>query len=116
MLDQDKIKGNYSTDKHNVLGEFYLPTLKHATSYDRAVGYFSSKALLHIIQGLDGLINNGGKMRLVVGSPLTKEEYNAIKNNTPSSVDTREKIFNEFREKWNELIHEDLDELNKDLI
>ena len=113
MLDKDKIKGNYSTDKDNVLGEFYLPTLEHATSYDRAVGYFSTKALLHIIQGLDGLINNGGKMRLVVGSPLTKEEYNAIKNNTISSLETREKIFNEFSEKWNELIHEDLDELNK---
>jgi superfamily II DNA or RNA helicase len=112
-LDKENIRGNYSTDKHNVLGEFYLPTLKYATSYDRAVGYFSSKALLHIIQGLDGLINNGGKMRLVVGSPLKDDEYDSIKNNTSNSIDIQEKIFNEFNDKWKELIHSDLSELNK---
>ena len=84
-LDTSSIRGSYSTDKHNVLGDFYIPTLTNATSYDRAVGYFSSKALLHIIQGLDGLIANGGKMRLVIGSALTDEEYEAIKNNKPTT-------------------------------
>ena len=112
-LDKDSIKATYSTDKHNVLDEFYLPTLKHATSYDRAVGYFSSKALLHIIQGLDGLINNGGKMRLVIGSALKEDEYDEIKNNTSNSLEIREKIFNDFSDTWNELIHKDINALNK---
>jgi superfamily II DNA or RNA helicase len=113
LLEKDKIKGNYSTDKHNVLDEFYLPTLKHATSYDRAVGYFSSKALLHIIQGLDGLIANGGKMRLVIGSALTDEEYDSIKNNTPNSLELQKTLFDEFSEKWKELVHLKLSELNE---
>ena len=108
MLDKDKIKGNYSTDKDNVLGDFYLPALNNATSYDRAVGYFSSKALLYIIQGLDGLIKNGGKMRLVVGSPLTDDEYDSINN-----PETQEKIFSQINECWNELVHKDISELNK---
>ena len=113
VLDKHKIKGIYSTDKDNILGEFYLPLLNNATSYDRAVGYFSSRALLHIIQGLDGLIRNGGKMRLVVGSPLTEDEYNSIKNNEPSSLEIKEKVFSDFSETWNNLVHKDLKELDK---
>ena len=45
-LDKDSIKATYSTDKDNILGNFYLPVLKNATRYDRAVGYFSTEALL----------------------------------------------------------------------
>ena len=55
-LDTSLIKANYSTEKDNILDNFYLPVLKNATRYDRAVGYFSTEALLWILQGLDGLI------------------------------------------------------------
>ena len=112
-LDTSSIRGSYSTDKHNVLGDFYIPTLTNATSYDRAVGYFSSKALLHIIQGLDGLIANGGKMRLVIGSALTDEEYDAIKNNKPTSLTLQKKLFDDFSETWKELVNLKLSELVK---
>ena len=112
-LDTSSIRGSYSTDKHNVLGDFYIPTLTNATSYDRAVGYFSSKALLHIIQGLDGLIANGGKMRLVIGSALTDEEYEDIKNNKPTTLTLQKKLFDDFNEKWKELVNLKLSELVK---
>jgi len=108
-LDKEKIKPNYSSNKHNVLGEFYIPALSNATRYDRAVGYFSSKAILHIIRGIDGLIKNDGEMRLVIGSPLTEEEFNSI--NTDVSV--KDKVYKQISESWNDLIKKDLDELNK---
>jgi superfamily II DNA or RNA helicase len=107
-FDKEKIKANYSTDKHNVLGDFYIPALNNATSYERAVGYFSSKALLYIIQGLDGLIKNGGKMNLVVGTPLTDQEYDSINN-----LETREKLFSQISSSWNELINKEISDLNK---
>ena len=113
MLDQDKIKGSYSTDKDNILGDFYLPVLSNATRYDRAVGYFSPEALLWIIQGLDGLIKNDGRMRLVVGSRLDDDEYDAIKNTEASSLEAQEKIYKDFRNQWNELINSDMYELKK---
>ena len=113
-LDKDSIKATYSTDKDNILGNFYLPVLKNATRYDRAVGYFSTEALLWILQGLDGLIKNDGIMRLVVGSRLDDDEYDAIKNNKPSSLEAQEKIYNDFLNKWNELIKSvDMFELKK---
>jgi len=107
-LDKEKIKANYSTDKHNVLGDFYIPALNNATSYDRAVGYFSSNALLYIIQGLDGLIKNNGKMRLIVGSPLTQDEYDSI-----NSLETQDKIFNQIGSQWNILVNKELSELKR---
>ena len=113
MLEKDKIKGSYSTDKDNVLDEFYLPVLSNAKRYDRAVGYFSTEALLWIIQGLDGLFKNDGTMRLVVGSRLDDDEYDAIQNNEPSSLEAEEKIYKDFRNQWNELINSDMHELKK---
>ena len=112
-LDKDSIKATYSTDKDNILGGFYIPVLNNATSYDRAVGYFSTEALLWIIQGLDGLIKNEGTMRLVVGSRLDDDEYEAIRNNDPSSLEVQEKIYKDFSNKWDELINSDMYELKK---
>ena len=113
-LDTSLIKANYSTEKDNILDNFYLPVLKNATRYDRAVGYFSTEALLWILQGLDGLIKNNGTMRLVVGSRLDDDEYDAIKNNGPNSLEAQEKIYNDFISKWNELIEsKDMFELKK---
>jgi len=112
-LDKDSIKATYSTDKDNILGGFYIPVLNNATSYDRAVGYFSTEALLWIIQGLDGLIKNEGTMRLVVGSRLDDDEYEAIRNNDPSSLEAQEKIYKDFSNKWDELINSDMYELKK---
>ncbi|MEO9365222.1 MULTISPECIES: DEAD/DEAH box helicase [Candidatus Nitrosocaldus] len=48
--------------------EFYIPVLRQSVAYDRATGYFSVEALVHAASGVAGLINNGGRMRLVLGA------------------------------------------------
>jgi len=83
------LKSSYSTDTDNVLKDFYIPTLKNAVSYDRAVGFFSSNALLKMLEGIDGLINNNGYMRLVIGDTLSDEEYEAVKFTDDSHVSDR---------------------------
>ena len=104
-FDKSKIKNNYSTDKDNVLKDFYIPVLKEAVSYDRAVGYFSSQILLRYLEGLDGLIKNNGKMRLVIGDSLSDDEYDAVKNNDNQEVLSRiDKI-------WDSLIQANESEL-----
>ncbi len=105
-FNQEKIRLNYSTDKHNVLKDFYIPALKTAKSYDRAVGFFTSKALLYILQGLDGLMKNEGKMRLVIGKALTDEEYESIS-------DTNSNLYKNLNDKWDEILQEDLAGLEK---
>ena len=48
----------YRTGSQNLLDDFYIPTLKSASSYDRAVGFFSSSLLTHALQGVSGLFAN----------------------------------------------------------
>ena len=106
-FNKKQIKNNYSTDKDNVLKDFYIPVLKEAISYDRAVGYFSSQVLLKYLEGLDGLIKNNGKMRLVIGDSLSEEEYKTIKENN------NQKILSKMDSIWDEIIHTSESELMK---
>jgi len=104
-FDRNKIKNNYSTDKDNVLKDFYIPTLKEAVSYDRAVGYFSSQVLLRYLEGLDGLVKNNGKMRLVIGDSLSEEEYKAVKESNSEAVLSRMDSI------WDEIVNSSKTEL-----
>jgi superfamily II DNA or RNA helicase len=73
-------KTSYETGPDSLLQDFYIPALSCAQSYDRSVGYFSSSLLVSACQGISGLIKSGGKMRLIIGSPLDEEEYDALKS------------------------------------
>jgi superfamily II DNA or RNA helicase len=107
-FDRDKIKNNYSTDKDNVLKDFYIPVLSEATSYDRAVGYFTTSGLLTFLRGIGGLVNNNGKMRLVIGDSLTGDEYTALKNSSDRNL-----IFSKLDEQWDDFLNKEQSELNK---
>jgi superfamily II DNA or RNA helicase len=107
-FDKEKIKDNYSTDEDNVLKEFYIPVLKESVSYDRAVGYFSSQGLLKFLQGIDGLLKNNGKMRLVIGDTLSDDEYASIKNS-----DDYQDAYKRLDEKWSEIFSSSESELSK---
>lgn len=72
------IKGVYRTATDSLIRDFYLPFLSRATHYDRAVGYFSASMLVEAALGLSGLIKNKGRMRLIIGHPLTDEEFIAV--------------------------------------
>lgn len=73
------LKGIYRTSVHSLMQDFYLPVLGQAVRYDRAVGFFSSSMLIEAAAGLSGLIRNGGRMRLVIGHPLSDEDWGAVK-------------------------------------
>ena len=70
----------YRSGSHNLLDDFYIPVLKSASSYDRAVGFFSTSLLTHALQGVSGLFSNNGRMRLIIGKTLTDDEYQAAKS------------------------------------
>lgn len=74
-----ELENEYRTDKHNIYEEFYEKCLGISVSYDRAVGYFTSGSLKLISKGLEKLIENNGKIRIVTSPNLTKEDLNAIK-------------------------------------
>ncbi len=68
----------YTPDDGDLVQLFYVPALRSATRYDRLTGYFSARALALAARGVEGLIVNNGRMRLIVGCTLGQEEVAAI--------------------------------------
>ena len=60
------------------LHRFYIPALERSVRYDRSAGFFSSSALAVAAAGVARLIQNGGRMRLLVGAELSDEDVAAI--------------------------------------
>ncbi|TKB46336.1 DEAD/DEAH box helicase family protein [Thalassotalea mangrovi] len=79
-LKQLGLKNVYRTGHDNLYTDFYRKSLAASASYDRAVGYFSSEILAMSSKGLSRLISSNGKMRLIIGHPLTDEEFDAVKH------------------------------------
>lgn len=63
----------------NPLETFYLPTLSASVHYDRSAGYFRSSALAAAAAGIVRLIQNNGRMRLLVGAELSEQDVDAVR-------------------------------------
>jgi hypothetical protein len=72
------LKKSYDSDYDDVLNDFYVPALGVAVAYDRLAGFFSSTSLAVAARGITGLVSNGGRIRLVCGAKLRKEDIEAI--------------------------------------
>lgn len=75
-----EFQNHYDTIKDNVVDDFYIPVMKNAKKYQRAVAYFESKILAIIANGLKDFILNNGKMELVCGPKLSYSEIESIQN------------------------------------
>ena len=74
-----KFELSYNNTDNDIVKEFLIPALNESIEYDRAVGYFSSSALLSMSRGIKGLINNGGKIKLICSPNLNNDDIDAIK-------------------------------------
>jgi SNF2 family DNA or RNA helicase len=68
----------YTRDEGDLAKIFYEIALGCAFKYDRLTGYFDARVLTMVSRGIEGLVRNNGKMRLVVGCTLGPEEVAAI--------------------------------------
>jgi SNF2 family DNA or RNA helicase len=68
----------YSPESGDLVADFYVPALECAVRYDRSTGYFSAYALAVAARGIEGLVRNRGRMRLVVGCTLKPQDVAAI--------------------------------------
>lgn len=73
-----ELKTEYRSSRDNIIKDFYMPILKQARLYKRAVGFFSSSALVELKYGIRELINNGGSIQMIVSPQLSDEELEAI--------------------------------------
>lgn len=73
------IKNEYRSLIDDVVKDFYIPLLREAILYQRAVGFFSSSALILISKGIEGLVQNGGKIQIIASPKLTASDIEEIK-------------------------------------
>lgn len=92
---------SYKTNKNDVVREFYIPTLKQSVLYKRAVGFFSSAALIDLSSGISGLIKNGGKIKFIVSPLLSEEDIDAIQRGYDEREIVKNSLEREIREPKN---------------
>lgn len=73
-----ELKTSYDTGEDDVVESFYIPVLSKTKTYDRIAGYFTSSSLAISARGLQYLIENKGKMRLLVSPYLIEEDIKTI--------------------------------------
>jgi SNF2 family DNA or RNA helicase len=78
LLQDRRWKAKYDSDARNLVEDFFFPALECATRYDRTTGYFSAAILSLAARGIEYLLRNDGRMRLVVGCTLDAAEAEAI--------------------------------------
>ena len=71
-------RGVYRSGDQDLLNDFYIPALARACTYDRAVGFFSARVLSAALKGLVPFLKHQGQIRLVIGHPLSPQEYAAV--------------------------------------
>ncbi len=72
------LKLEYRSKVDDIIRDFYIPVLKRSVLYRRAVGFFSSSALLALSAGICGIVENGGKIELIASPKLSSEDIDAI--------------------------------------
>ena len=77
------IKLTYETerDRSHLLDDFYIPMLEQTQQYFRIAGFFSSSSLAVASKGIEGLIRNGGNMRLLISPRLSEQDAIILKEN-----------------------------------
>ena len=63
-----------SNDAAHLIKEFYVPALERSVQYDRIAGYFDSGSLAAAGNGIEALVENDGRMRLIVGAQLQPKD------------------------------------------
>ena len=78
-LSQLGLKHQWDTEDDNVVEDFYIKTLSNSNRYDRSSLGFGSSILTDVASGLDGLVDNEGTMRLLIGEYLGDLDLAAVK-------------------------------------
>lgn len=68
----------YETATSDFITEFYTPSLKAASEYKRAVGYFTSSWFEMAAEGLAAFANHGGRAKWVISPMLSENDWDAI--------------------------------------
>ncbi len=95
MLPEIDFRIEYSSDKNDLIKDFYVPCFLSACQYDRAVGYFTSNGLKVVAQGLSIFLEKKAQIRLVASPVLSEKDISSINDGYKSRDEVISQSFSE---------------------
>lgn len=93
MIFRDRTwKLKYTPDNSELVRDLYVPLLTCGVRYDRLTGYFSASALALAARGVEWMVAQGGRMRMVVGCTLDEPEVEAIERGESLKAKVAERL------------------------
>lgn len=83
-----KFKREYRTIYNESIREFFIPALKKSVEYNRAVGYFTTDALINLADGILELVKNGGKIKIIASPHLLEKDIETLLKGTSQEEST----------------------------
>jgi superfamily II DNA or RNA helicase len=81
------LQTSYHKGRDDIASDFYLPAMRLAKEYDRAVGYFRSAAFIIAWPALREFVSNGGRIRILCSQVLSAEDIEALDAGYTARVD-----------------------------
>lgn len=78
---------SYHRGRDNIAEDFYLPAMRHAIAYDRAVGYFRSTVFIIAWPALRDFVTRGGRIRILCSQILSADDIEALDEGYAAQVD-----------------------------
>lgn len=103
------IKNEYRSLIDDIVEEFYVPLLENAVLYQRAVGFFSSSALTTIARGIEGLVQNGGRIQIIASPKLSVSDIEEIRKGYEVRKVIEKSLIRELSDVTN---HDDIEKLS----
>jgi superfamily II DNA or RNA helicase len=72
------LRTSYHKGRDDIAGDFYLPAMKLAQTYDRAVGFFRSAAFIIAWPALREFVGRGGRIRILCSQVLSADDIEAL--------------------------------------
>ena len=72
------LRTSYHKGQDDIANDFYLPAMRRATKYDRAVGYFRSAVFIIAWPALREFVAHGGRIRILCSHVLSAEDIEAL--------------------------------------
>ena len=99
------LRTSYHKGRDDIANDFYLPAMRRAATYDRAVGYFRSAAFIIAWPALREFVAHGGRIRILCSQVLAAEDVDALSAGYSARVD--EMIAARFRDEVSTLLEDD---------
>ena len=83
------LRTSYHKGRDDIANDFYLPAMRHAIKYDRAVGFFRSTVFIIAWPALREFVRRGGRIRILCSQVLAAEDVKALDAGYEARLDRR---------------------------